>query len=168
MSYSSTLSRPVRLITLLVAALVLALGVGATQVKNAPPAAALCATQPLQGDWRNINSATRSVTRVVVGFNCGDVVLCPVGQPCTGGESYYTIHPYGACTPTACDWGVRRSYAMADGWQRATFSYSWATKYVWVKSYVYYGRTYLRVYTWTDFTAADGRTDYATDEWMLR
>jgi hypothetical protein len=39
---------------------------------------------------------------------------------------------------------------------------------VWVKTYVYSGITYLRVYVWTDFTAADGRTDYAIDEWMLK
>jgi hypothetical protein len=33
---------------------------------------------------------------------------------------------------------------------------------------VYHGRTYLRVWVKTDFTAADGREDYITDVWMLK
>ena len=153
-------------IRLTLAALFLAMVGSVAQIQHAAPAHALCASSPMVGDWHNINGATRSMTRVVVDFTCSDVVLCPVGQPCTGGDSYFTLRGYGACTPTACDWGSRRATSMADGWQRATYSYGWATKYLWVKTYAYYGLTYLRVYTFTDFT--DGRTDYSTDEWMLR
>ncbi|MFP5347931.1 MAG: hypothetical protein ACLGIA_13010 [Actinomycetes bacterium] len=151
-----------RLTVVLTAVLMLLAGV--VTVGTASPAHAVCATQPLQGDWRNINANTSSVTRVVVGFACGDQVLCDQNGHCTGGESYYTLRPFGKCHPTDCDWGTKRAYPMADGWQRAVYSYSWATKYVWVKTYDYYGKTYLRVYTQTDFTAADGRTDYTTDE----
>jgi hypothetical protein len=122
----------------------------------------------MQGDWHNINPNTSSMTRVVVGFTCGDQVLCDENGNCTYPDTYFTLHPYGKCSPTDCDWGVQRAVDKGNGWQEATYSYSWATKYVWVKTYQYYGLTYLRVWVHTDFTAADGRTDYTTDEWMLK
>lgn len=152
--------------------LALAVMVGLTTVglttATTTSASALCASQPMTGDWRNTNTATRSVTRVIVGFHCGDQVLCDEYGNCTGGESYFTLRPFGKCSPTDCDWGTRRAYPQYDGWQRAIYSYSWATKHVWVKTYTYYGRLYLRVWVHTDFTAADGRTDYTTDEWFLK
>jgi hypothetical protein len=134
----------------------------------AAPAQALCVRPALTGDWHNIDPATRSTTRVVVGFACGDTVHCDTNGNCSGGESYFTMRPFGKCHPTDCDWGTRRSQTMTDGWQRAIYPNSWATKYVWVKTYQYYGLTYLRVWVNTDFTPADGRTDYITDEWMLK
>ena len=155
--------------TALLSSVLLLIGlVAALSVSNAPAAQALCSKPALAGDWRNIDANTRSMTRVVVGFECGDVVLCDENGNCTGGDSYYTVHPYGKCHPTDCDWGARRAQDMGNGWQRAIYSHSWATKYVWVKTYQYYGRTYLRVWVRTDFTDADGRTDYTTDEWMLK
>jgi hypothetical protein len=159
---------PRRALTALLVLVLSLFGVTALSISAAAPAQALCAAQPLTGDWHNTNPDTRAVRRVVVGFNCGDVVLCDTSGHCTGGQSYFTLRGYGSCTPTACDWGTRTAQAMGDGWQRATYSYSWATKYLWVKTYVYSGVTYLRVYTWTDFTPADGRTDYSTDEWALK
>ena len=151
-----------------VMALVALLMAGLSLVSTAAPAQALCVTPTMTGDWRNIDASTRSTTRVVVGFHCGDQVLCDSNGNCTGGQSYFTLRTYGKCHPTDCDWGIRRASAMADGWQRATYTHSWATKHVWVKTYQFHGRTYLRVYVQTDFTAADGRTDYTTDEWMLK
>jgi len=135
---------------------------------HAVTADALCSTPTMMGDWRNINSNTRSLTRVIVNFNCGDQILCDENGNCTGGESYFTVRPFGACSPTACDWGTKRTQSMHDGWQRAIYTHSWATKYVWIKTYTYPSGLYLRVYTHTDFTAADGRTDYQTDEWMRK
>ena len=154
-----------RLVATLVVATLATVGVTAATTTSA---SALCAAQPMVGDWRNTNTATRSVTRVVVGFHCGDQILCDENGNCTGGQSYFTLRPFGSCSPTDCDWGTRRAYAMSDSWQRATYSYSWATKAVWVKTYTYSGRLYLRVWVHTDFTAADGRTDYTTDEWFLK
>jgi hypothetical protein len=150
------------------AAMVVIASVGLLLVPTATPAHASCVTQAMQGDWRNIDPNTRSMTRVVVGFHCGDQVLCDTDGTCTGGESYFTLRPYGKCHPTDCDWGTRRAQTMHDGWQRAIYSHTWATKYVWVKTYQFHSRTYLRVWVQTDFTAADGRTDYTTDEWMLK
>jgi hypothetical protein len=161
----SFLRHTARLLAALFVAVAATVGVG---LVTATPAQASCSSSPMTGDWHNIDGSTRSITRTVVGFNCGDVVLCDTNGNCSGGQSYFTVRPYGKCSPTDCDWGVRRTSPMADGWQRATFTSSYATRYFWVKTYAYYGRTYLRVYVNTDFTAADGRTDYVSDEWMLK
>jgi hypothetical protein len=161
--------RSVRGVSALLAILLLACGLlGATGVAVAPSAGALCARQPLEGDWRNIDAATRAVTRVVVGFGCGDVRLCDETGICTGGQSAYTLRPFGRCSPADCDWGVRSATPMADGWYRAVYPFGFKTSYVWVKSYQFYGLTYLRVYVVNDFSPGDGRADYTTDEWMLR
>jgi hypothetical protein len=142
--------------------------IGVTGVAVAPSAGAVCARQPLEGEWKNINSATRSMTRVTVGFGCGDVRLCDVDGSCTTGQTGYTLRPFGRCSPSDCDWGVRNATAMADGWYRAVYAFGFKTSYVWVKTYQFYGLTYLRLYVLNDFAASDGRTDYTTDEWMLR
>lgn len=163
-----TTTAPQRFVRLMIAMIIATAGVVSLHVAGATKASALCVAQPMAGNWTNIDAGTRALTRVNVGFVCGDVRLCDTNGNCTGGESYFTLRPFGKCSPTDCDWGTRRASTMADGWQRAVYSHSWATKYVWVKTYAYYGRTYLRVYTQTDFTAADGRTDYTTDEWMLK
>jgi hypothetical protein len=143
---------------LLLGCLLTAFAAGLLTFTTPQPAQALCARQAMEGDWRNVDANTRSVTRVVVWHECGD----------TGGPSYWAMHPSGKCHPTDCDWGSRRAQTMSGGWQRSTFTYSWATTNVWIKTYTYYNRLYLRVYTSTDFTDADGRTDYTTDEWMLK
>jgi len=164
----TTTPTPHKLVRLLIALAVTLVGAIGSSVVSAAPAEALCSTQAMAGNWRNIDPNTRALTRVNVVFVCDDVRLCDTDGNCTGGQSYFTLRPFGKCSPTDCDWGTRRASAMADGWQRAVYTHSWSTKYVWVKTYAFHGLTYLRVYTWTDFTAADGRTDYSTDEWMLK
>ena len=57
---------------------------------------------------------------------------------------------------------------QADGWYKASFPFGFKTSAVWVKTYQYYGLTYLRVWVYNDFTPADGRADYVTDEWFLK
>jgi hypothetical protein len=133
-----------------------------------PTARASLCSAPLVGDWHNIDANTNSMTRALVDFTCSDVVLCPVGQPCTGGDSYYSMRVFGKCHPTDCDWGRLRAYDMGDGWIRSIYSFGFKTSHVWLKTYNYYGLTYLRVWVYNDFTAADGRTDYTSDVWMLR
>jgi hypothetical protein len=144
------------------------LAVVGIEVMASAPAHAVCA-DTLGGTWRNIDPSTRSVTQVTITMtSCGDTALCDTSGVCTRSETTYSIRTFGKCSPTDCDWGTRPLTRQADGWQRAIYSYSWATKYVWVKTYEYYGRTYLRVWVRTDFTDADGRTDYTSDVWMLR
>jgi hypothetical protein len=129
--------------------------------------AALCSPD-MTGSWHNINGATNAMTRAAVDYTCSDVILCDTSGHCTGGDSYYSMHMFGKCSPTDCDWGRRRATDMGGGWIESTYNFGFKTSYVWLKTYQYYGLTYLRVWVNNDFTAADGRTDYTTDEWMLR
>jgi hypothetical protein len=129
--------------------------------------AALCSA-PLVGDWRNINPNTKAMTRALVTFTCGDQILCDTQGNCTGGESYYSTQMFGKCSPTDCAWGRVRAYPQYDGWIRSIYSFGFKTSHVWLKTYSYYGLTYLRVWVHNDFATWDGRADYTTDEWMLR
>ncbi len=44
----------------------------------------------LIGSWVNVDPATRGITKIVVGW---------------GGGGHLSVHAYGACSPTPCDWG---------------------------------------------------------------
>jgi hypothetical protein len=57
---------------------------------------------------------------------------------------------------------------MRDGWKRAVYNFGFKTSYVWMKNYPSNGTTRVRVWVYNDFTPADGRRDYATDEWMVK
>ena len=135
--------------------------------RRGPTARAALCSAPIAGDWRNITT-TNAMTRVVVDFTCSDVILCDQYGNCTGGDSYYSMRPFGKCHPTDCNWGRLRAYSMGDGWVRSIYNFGFKTSHVWLKTYNYWGLTYLRVWVHNDFTPADGRTDYTTDEWMLR
>jgi hypothetical protein len=123
----------------------------------------------MEGTWRNINPNTPGITRVdLTVAGCGDADFCDVETGiCTTQPTTYTIGVYGKCHPTDCDWGARTTTDMGGSWHRAIYRQAWATDYVWVKAYDYHGRTRLRVRVHTDFTDADGRTDYTSDERML-
>jgi hypothetical protein len=139
-------------------------------VAGTTPAHAICSTPPLtdqHGSWRNIDANTNSVTRVRVNNVCSDVRLCDQFGNCTTNGGYF-VRVFGRCHPTDCDWGEVKAARKSDGWILATYHRSWATKYVWLKTSTFSGTVYLRVYVHTDFTAADGRTDYTTDEWFVR
>jgi hypothetical protein len=157
--------RPARRAALLVVALLA--GFLAVTAASASPASALCVADPLVGNWHNIDASTRSMTRASISFSCGDVVLCDTNGNCSGGQSSWAVSLWGKCSPTDCAWGSRPATKRSDGWLRTSYNHGFATRDVWLKTYSYYGRTYLRVYVYTDFTAADGRADYTTDEWML-
>jgi hypothetical protein len=160
-----TNARKIRRLVLL-ATLVLASGfVGV--VHSATPANALCLDPGVDGNWQNVDSASRSIIKAQNSFHCSDVILCPVDGPCSGGQSWVDVHLWGSCSPTLCDWGVRRATSQSDGWWMATWKQSYATRYIWVRTEQWYGRTYLRVSVNTDFTAADGRTDYWSHDYML-
>ena len=135
---------------------------------RAPRARASLCSAPMIGDWHNINASTNAMTRALVSFTCNDVILCDTSGHCTGGDSYYSTQMFGKCSPTDCNWGRVRAYPQTDGWIKSTYNFGFKTSSVWLKTYSYYGLTYLRVWVYNDFTPSDGRTDYTTDEWFLR
>ncbi len=75
---------------------------------------------------------------------------------------------YGQCQPRDCDWGTVVAANYDDHWIRAIYNPGFKTSDVWLKTYLYEGRTYLRVYVDTRFAAGDGRADRVTDDWFIR
>lgn len=140
----------------------------ATRRSSGPTARAALCSAPMVGDWRNINAGTNAITRALVTFTCNDHVLCDTDGNCTSAESYYSMQVFGKCHPTDCNWGRARASYMHDGWIRAIYHFGFKASHVWLKTYSYYGLTYLRVWVYNDFASWDGRADYTTDEWFLR
>lgn len=138
---------------------------------HASPVSASCSSG-MTGDWHNIDSDTRSVTRVqLVMIDCDDVRLCDAETGrCTGGTgaALYEVGMFGKCHPTDCDWGRIVAENKSDGWILATYAFGFKTSYVWLREYQFFGLSYLRVYVYNDFTPSDGRADYVTDEWFVR
>lgn len=132
----------------------------AVSVSTASPASALCEPSTMDGEWHNIDADTRSITRVNLTQGCGPR-LCDTSGRCSSPPPF-TIETFGACYPTDCEWGAEPMKYMGDDWYRAVYERSWATKYVWAREY----GSYLRVWVWTDFH--DGRTDYASNNWMRK
>lgn len=155
------LVRATLLITLVLGGLV---GVSAG---TAGPAAALCAPSPIEGDWHNIDPSTSAMVRVVV-ETCQPITTCSGNICSTQHDAGTYLTPYGACHPTACNWGRRLTTPKPDAWIQSTYAFGFKTSSVWAKTYSYYGRTYLRLWVHNDFLPADGRADYTTDEWFLR
>lgn len=139
----------------------------AASVATAPAAAALCVANPAEGLWRALNPNTRALTRVRV-ETCASVTTCDGDVCTTRHDAGAFLSVWGKCSPTDCPWGRKPAQRMTDGWYRSVYPFGFKTSSVWVKTYVYSGRTYLRVYSHNDFTAADGRSDYTTDEWFVK
>jgi hypothetical protein len=137
-------------------------------VINAKPAFALCAASKLQGNWHNIDANTKSMSRLEVSFTCNDQRVCDEHGNCTGPDIYHSMRPWGKCETADCDWGVRRAANTGDGWIVATYDFGFKTSYVSLKTYEADGVTRLRVKVVNDFTPADGRPDYTSEEWMIR
>ena len=133
---------------------------GACLMLFSAPAHALCVSPEAEGEW--VSHPTRGIiAELDVGFLCQDQILN--GQPYPPGDPH-TLHAFGDCLPTSCDWGERA--AAYDGtWHTATYDFGWATKTVWAKMSAYYaGELYVWIYT--DFR--DGRVDYSDSGYMIR
>lgn len=136
---------------------------------SATPAAALCTTPAIEGAWHNIDGNTRSITRASLRMvDCGDQVLCDENGNCTNTQTKFAVQLFGKCHPQDCDWGQVVGPQRNDGWVQVTYDFGFKTSYVWLKTYSYYGNTYLRVYVDNQFAPGDGRADYVTDEWFLK
>ena len=164
-------SRGVRRAASLLAVTTLALGLTvAVNVATAEPAHALCASRPIIGNWYNL-AESPSMSRVEIRLICEDVRYCDQFGNCTEPDTHYEIRAWGRCHPTDCDWGIQRLTVMgpdSTSWSRAIYPFGFKTSYVWVRTAEWLGVTWLNVLVSNDFTPADGRQDYTTDEWMLK
>ncbi len=127
------------------------------------PAYALCIQPPEEGNWRNADSNTRSLTRIQLRFVCQDQILN--GQLYPPGPPWY-VHIFGKCHPTDCDWGEVGAQQLTTDHIYAVYDQGFAKRYVYAKM-SQYRPGQLWVYTWTDFTDPN-RPDYAVHNWFVR
>jgi hypothetical protein len=109
---------------------------------TATPAYAQCSPAAQAGDWHNIDSNTRSATRAVITFECGDQRLCDTNGHCTGGRSLYRAHLFGKCHPLDRDWGTVTTTDLGRGWQMGTYRFGFKTSFVWLTTASFGGVTY--------------------------
>ena len=110
----------------------------------------------LVGNWVNVNPGTRGIVKLSIGTAAG---------PTT------TVHLYGACTPTPCDWGSVKgvSYSSEVASPRAmafTALYSFAFKDAIVTGHLEGQLLVVEVYN--RFKDASGRSDYFDKETFHR
>jgi hypothetical protein len=126
----------------------------------------VCAAQPEEGDWRNAESNTRSLTRVQLRFVCQDQVLN--GQLYPPGPPWY-VHLWGACSPQDCDWGEVGADVVTIGTRtfiRATYNQGFAIRTVFADM-SQFRQDQLWIWMWSNFTDST-RPDYESQNWFVR
>ena len=114
---------------------------------TAEAAAALVGPAALVGTWNCCDTATRGLVRVVI----------------AGSGPAITVHVFGACSPTACDWGVVSGLAYAKSVSSST-SIAFTARYEFnFKETIVTGvldSGSLRVETFDHFIDGSGRSDH--------
>jgi hypothetical protein len=134
-----------------VACMALALGCSGAAAQQ-PQNARGMGSSRLDGDWQNVDPQTRDLVEILIQGN--------------------KIHPYGACLPTACDWGVIKAKGFASSVDSADITRLVAKKTTGFDqaeitlSLEPDGR--LRAELFTHFTDSSGRADYSTVNYYTR
>jgi hypothetical protein len=118
----------------------------ASENTNAKPIA-------LAGEWHNADAATRGLTRLVVG------------------ENPATVHAWGSCHPSDCDWGAVPASAFrqsVDGGSEAALQAHFKTGANETTLIITPVGDELRVETLTHFTDKSGRADYSVRDQFRR
>ena len=134
-----------------------------TAIELQQPAYASCVQPQEEGNWRNADQNTRSLTRIQLRFVCQDQILN--GQLYPPGPPWY-VHIFGKCHPTDCDWSEVGAQRLSTGHVYATYDQGFAKRYVYAKM-SQYRPGQLWVYTFTDFTDPN-RPDYEVHNWFAR
>lgn len=132
-------------------------------ILSAETAGASCIQPPEEGNWRNADPATNSLTRIQLRFVCQDQILN--GQLFPPGPPWF-VRVFGKCHPSDCDWGEVGAQRLSTGHIFATYNQGFATRYVYAKM-SQFRPGQLWVYTYTDFADPD-RPDYDVHNWFLR
>jgi hypothetical protein len=110
---------------------------------------------PLVGTWVNCDHQTRGLVRLMIAANGNEV----------------TIHGFGACSPTPCDWGVANGLVYGANVTSApavafTATYQFGFKQTIVVGHLMSGA--LIVETFDHFTDQSGRDDYYSQDVMTQ
>ncbi|MEV4641263.1 hypothetical protein AB0J80_28365 [Actinoplanes sp. NPDC049548] len=131
------------------------------------PTSRLCSGHGVEyGDWVNADPATRSIVRAQL-RDCQPVTTC-TGDICTiTYDAGWSMHLFGACSPTPCDWGWSAGrFRLSNGQIPATYDQGFAKRYVWAAMSQYRpGQLWIAVRT--DFTDP-ARPDYESQDWFVR
>jgi hypothetical protein len=110
---------------------------------------------PLVGTWMNVDHATRGLIRVMIGANGNEI----------------TVHGFGACSPTPCDWGQVNGLIYADNVCATpavafTATYTFAFKVTNIVGHLFNGALFVE--TFDHFTDQSGRADYYSLDIMTK
>jgi hypothetical protein len=116
----------------------------------APPAELTVSALPLVGTWVNCDHQTRGLIRVMIAASGSEI----------------TVHAFGACQPTPCDWGVVNGTIYATNVAAApamafTATYTFAFKQTVIVGHLFNGS--LLIETFDHFTDKSGRADYYSE-----
>ena len=117
--------------------------------------AAVVGPGALVGTWNACDAATRSLVRVVIAAS----------------GSAITVHAFGACTPTPCDWGAVPGLAYAANVSSsAAIAFSAHYKFSFKETIVtgVLDNGSLIVETFNHFTDGSGRSDYYTKGYFCK
>jgi hypothetical protein len=112
-----------------------------------PHASIVASAVPLVGTWMNVDHATRSLVRVMIAANGNEI----------------TVHGFGACVPTPCDWGQVGGLVYSDNVATApgvafTATYTFGFKVTNMVGHLQNGALFVE--TFDHFTDNSGRADY--------
>jgi hypothetical protein len=113
------------------------------------------ASAPLAGTWKNINSATRDLVKVVI----------------AAAGSGIQIDAFGACSPTPCNWGNAAGLAYASSVSTSpavAFSVQYKFSFAQVILTGHLQGKNLIIETFTHFTDGSGRSDYYSTDTMAK
>lgn len=105
------------------------------------------ASAPLLGTWVNCDHATRGLVRLMIAVKGHEI----------------TVHGFGACSPTPCDWGQIDGKIYADSVADTpavgfTANYAFDFKQTTIVGHLYEGALFVE--TFDHFTDQSGRADY--------
>jgi hypothetical protein len=112
-----------------------------------PHVAIVPSALPLIGTWMNVDHATRGIVRVMIAANGNEI----------------SVHGFGACSPTPCDWGQVNGTIYADNVCSApavafAATYTFAFKVTTIVGHLQNGALFVE--TFDHFTDQSGRADY--------
>jgi hypothetical protein len=126
-----------------------------SQIFEGAAKAAAVTSAPLVGTWKNINSATRDLVKIVI----------------TASGSEIKVDAFGACSPTPCNWGnvagMVYAASVASG-PAVAFSAQYKFSFSQVILVGHLQGRELIVETFTHFTDGSGRSDYYSTDTMVK